>query len=177
MSSASTKQDSKKPKTGQESELIKSDTNSRSNKKRFWLVPILLAIALFLPFFGEWLQYEDIGDEYVCCMPENYKYLQKRAERAKQLRPVSNAIIGGSIAIGMLLVIVAIIYFYRSAPIKTKSQLVFAIIITIIAAYILAILIRLLIYFFVHNDDYFKYRSMGDAFRYIEWYNPFRKIY
>lgn len=138
-----------------------------------WLALGMLLLAFFLPLGGELLQRLLIGEEEVCCMPDNLDFLLARAEIAQFLRPLSNLIIGGTMLAGAMLAVYTVAYFYRHYHGKQQTKVILTAILGLIAAYIVATLITMLIFFILRNDLYFQYRPWPGGSLYDDaWYDP-----
>lgn len=162
------------PETDYRTNQKTSHQPSSSLKFRSIIVTLaLLLVALFLPLLGESLQMLTIGEEYVCCMPDNRAELEAKAEIAKSLRPASNLIIGGSMLAGIILSIIAITYFYRKNKNYVKDHPLIMVILLVITVYIIIVLTTMLMFFALYNDAYFEQRPWPGGSLYDgAWYSP-----
>ena len=156
-------------------ESNKTKDKAQPSHKAYWALLLLLPLGLMLPLIGELLQILLIGEERVCCMPNNLSQLLAHAETAKSLRWLSNLIIGGSMLGGIALVTFAFAMLYRkfipSLP-KQYSRLALTII-SIVCVYIICVLVTMLLFFVLHNDYYFEYRPWPGGSLYDgAWFNP-----
>lgn len=139
-------------------------------------LPILfLFLALFLPLIGELIQYILIGDEQVCCIPDNLDFLSARAGIAKFLRPLSNFIIGGSMLAGIILAVTSLkkVYYQTLPSISVKYRKFIFVILILCAMYIVITLAAMLLFFVVRNNLYYLDRPWPGGKLYEgEWYNP-----
>jgi len=161
--------------------------SSPSKTKPCWRILLLFPLALFLPLLVELVQRLVIGEEQVCCMPDNRDFLMARAALARHLRWLSNLLIGGSMVGGIALAIFALVKVYR-VLLPGITQRYRALVLTlcaIVTVYILATLFTMLLFFVFRNDLYFSYRPWpggslydGDWFSPLHWWratfvNPF----
>lgn len=151
-------------------------TEPKSVRRAKWLLLLLLPLALFLPLVGELIQVLLIGEEHVCCMPDNLDQLLKRAETAQSLRWLSNLIIGGSIVLGIALAFFAFVMIYRKiiSNLNQRYRSIATVVLAVVCTYIVIILSLMLIYFVSHNDYYFKYRAQPGYGGLYDgtWFNP-----
>ncbi len=143
--------------------------------KTYWAALLLLPLGLVLPLIGELLQILLIGEERVCCMPDNLDQLLTRAETAKSLRWLSNLIIGGSMIVGIALVIFAFTVVYRKIipGLSRNHRRLTLFMISIACIYIIFVLITMLLFFAFRNDYYFEYRPWPGGSLYDgAWFNP-----
>lgn len=165
-------------KVARSSQVAKSsqaENKTRPAHKTYWAALLLLPLGLMLPLIGELLQTLLIGEEYVCCMPDNLDQLLARAETAKNLRWLSNLIIGGSMVIGIALVIFAFAMFYRKIvpSLSRVHRRLTLIIMGVVCIYIISVLITMLLFFIFCNDYYFGYRPWpGGSLYYDAWFSP-----
>jgi hypothetical protein len=143
---------------------------------KVWRIFATLLLLLFLPFLGELLQRLIIGEEQVCCMPDNRDWLVARAAIARHLRLLSDLIIGGSILASIIMAIRTIILFFRETFSKLKPSSVkclATIFITVFGMYVAITLITMLIFFILRNDLYFYDRPWPGGSLYDgAWYSP-----
>lgn len=122
-----------------------------------WCTILLLPIIFFLPLWSEALQVALIGYEGFCCMPNNWQELERKAERARNMRLDSNLIIGMGIVLAIVLLVGVIFVLYKYAIpsitikwIQHMSQLI----VGILVAPLTIILSLTLILFIFRNDHY-----------------------
>lgn len=140
-----------------------------------FLFLLLLPIGLFLPLIAELIQTLLIGDEYVCCMPDNLQQLLARAEVARELRWLSNIIIGGGMVAGIAIVVFAFIMLRRYAlqSLSESSRRIISLILLVVCVYIVLVLASMFVFFVLHNDYYFKYRPWPGGGLYDDaWFSP-----
>ncbi len=130
---------------------------------KVWRIFATLLLLLFLPFLGELLQRLIIGEEQVCCMPDNRDWLMARAAIARHLRLLSDLIIGGSILASIIMAICTIIIFFNETFSKLKPN----------SVKYLATIFTMLIFFILRNDLYFYDRPWPGGGLYDgAWYSP-----
>lgn len=132
-----------------------------------WLVVLLLPIVYYLPLWSEALQVELIGYEGFCCMPENWQELQRKAERARNMRLDSNLIIGTGIILAILALIGVIFVLYKYAIPSVKAKKLYSalrVIIGILIAPLAILLFLTLVMFVFDNNNYHqtRYQPPGD---------------
>lgn len=169
--------DTKHQPTQATSKIVKPKTPATKQlfSQQPWFPFVLLILAIFFPFFGELIQLILIGEEEVCCMPDNLNWLTARAGIAQFLRPLSNLIIGGSMIVGIVLACRSALLFYRyTLPRFALPFRVPAMIITILlTAYIITTLVTMLLFFIFRNNLYYYDRPWPDGRLYDgAWYNP-----
>lgn len=66
------------------------DTSKPRIKWYAWLLLLLLPFAVYTPFLASRLQFDIVGQEHACCMPDNLQELLKEAQIARNRRSESD---------------------------------------------------------------------------------------
>ena len=127
-----------------------------------WLIFLLPFFAFLSPIIGAQLQGSLVGPEHVCCMPDNYEELLRAANANKQLRWLSDDLMIGSMATGIIaLFIFALLFlFYISPRLSKPSQIILSLIVIIITTTLMFYLFINLNYYTTYTDDYYSTHGM-----------------
>ncbi len=144
-------------------EKMNKETAKDASKPRIkwyaWLLLLLLPLAMYTPFLASRLQIDIVGQEHVCCMPDNLQELLKKAQVARSRRSESDAIMNGVIWSGIILLIVFVVLFYTIiwSKLNHPAQIFSGTIIGIIVLAILMWLLHLLEWYGANTEEYYQY--------------------
>lgn len=157
-------------------QIPKTSPTNKKSPRWAWLVILLLPIAFYLPVWGESLQVALIGYEGFCCMPDNWRELERKIGQARNIRFDSNLIIGTGIllAIAVLVLILFALYKYAIPSLRSKKlRQIAQIVVGIIIAPLALLLFSTLMMFIFRNDFYHETRYLppgGDIYTYVlDW--------
>lgn len=157
-------------------QIPKTSPTNKKSPRWAWLVILLLPIAFYLPVWGEALQVALIGYEGFCCMPDNWRELERKTEQARNMRFDSNLIIGTGILLAIAVLVLILFAFYKYAiPSLSSKKLrqIAQIVVGIIIAPLALLLFSTLMMFIFRNDFYHETRYLppgGDIYTYVlDW--------
>lgn len=130
--------------------------NSKLKPKWYaWLIFLLLPLVMYMPILGADLQYVIVGREFYCCSPTDE--MKESAAIAQSKRPLSNAIMYGSLFAGVLVLAIFLLLFYRLVwrRLNNRAKIVSGVIVGAVVLALWIWLLHLMIWYGQNTHEYY----------------------